>query len=97
MQPPWGATGTKVEWHPDGTRPVRYSLLLRIQSPRSGRKLRIIRQSRAVVLEKVDMVSSHGVTQRLLGEENTCPPAYCITPSASSATTTSANDSRRGR
>jgi hypothetical protein len=55
------------------------------------------RQSRAVVLEKVDMRSSHGEYLPTPEEEDACPPAYCITPSVSLATTIGANNSTEGK
>ena len=58
-------------------------------------RVRFFRETRGLILENVDMVPSHGVTQQTPQEENACPPAYCITPSVSSATSMSANISRR--
>jgi hypothetical protein len=42
-----------------------------------------------LVLEKVDIISFHGVTQtHTPTKEERCPPAYCTMRSASSATAT---------
>jgi hypothetical protein len=49
------------------------------------------------VLEKVDMLSSLGVTQTAPEEEDACPPVYCTTPLASWAITIAANALRRAK